>query len=87
MLRTQSPDTDPEVEARLFRVYRAMSPEEKLRHIGALGHMVEQVALAGLRAKYPTASGRENRLRLASRWIDRETMIRVYGWDPDAKGR
>ena len=25
-------------------------------------------------------------LRLAALWLDRETMIKVYDWDPDKKG-
>ncbi len=87
MARTQSPDTDPAVEARLFDRYRSMTPVEKLQHIGELGRMAEQVALAGLQMLYPDATVAENRLRLLSRRVDRETMIRLYGWDPEAKGR
>ncbi len=86
MPRTQSPDTDPALEERLFDRYRRMSAEEKLEHIGALGRLVEEVALAGLRVKYPEATEEETRLRLVSRWIDRDTMIRLYGWDPEEKG-
>lgn len=87
MARTQSSDTDPEVEARLFDRYRRMTVVEKLQHIGELGRMAEQLALAGLNARYPTATEEENRLRLLSRRVDRATMIRLYGWDPEEKGR
>lgn len=87
MARTQSPDTDPAVEAALFERYRAMTAVEKLQHIGELGRMAEQLALAGLQLRYPDATPSENRLRLLSRRVDRETMIRLYGWDPDVKGR
>lgn len=87
MYRTQSMDTDRETEERLFQRYRQMSATEKLAHIAALGHMAEQLALGGLRARYPDATDAENRLRLLSRRVDRATMIRVYGWDPDVKGR
>lgn len=86
MYRTQSPDTDRVLEERLFERYRRMSPDEKLAQVGALGRLVEEVALAGLRARYPEATEEENRLRLVSRWLDRATMIRLYAWDPEEKG-
>ena len=86
MVRPQSPDTSLALEEELFARYRRMSVEEKLEHIGALGRLAEELALAGLRAKYPEATDEENRLRLVSRWIDRDTMIRLYGWDPEAMG-
>ena len=86
MVRPQSPDTSLALEERLFEHYRRMSVEEKLEHIGALGRLAEEVALAGLHAKYPEATDQENRLRLVSRWIDRDAMIRVYGWDPEEMG-
>jgi hypothetical protein len=86
MYRTQSPDTDRATEERLLEVYRSMSADEKLAHIGALGRLVEETVLAGLRARYPDATDEENRLRLLSRSVDRETMIRLYGWDPRARG-
>ena len=87
MAPTQSPDTDPEVEAKLFDRYRQMTDAEKLAHIGELGRMAEQVALAGMQARYPDATTGENRLRLLSRRVDRTTMIRLYGWDPEEQGR
>ena len=87
MYRTQSPDTDPGIEARLFDRYRRMSAVEKLAHVGGLGHMAEQLALGGLRTRYPDATEEENRLRLLSRRVDRATMIRLYGWDPEVEGR
>jgi len=87
MYRTQSHDTDLAVEARQFDRYRHMSAVEKLAHVAALGHMAEQLALGGLHARYPHATQAENRLRLLSRRVDRATMIRLYGWDPEVEGR
>ncbi len=87
MVKQQSHDTSRTLEATLFERYRQMSIQEKLDHIGALGRLAEELAVAGLRAKYPYASRHENRMRLVSRWIDRDTMIRLYGWDPDMQGR
>jgi len=36
-----------------------------------------------VRAMYPEASEREIFLRVAARRLDRETMVRAYGWDPE----
>lgn len=87
MYRTQSHDTDPAIDAELFERYRRMSAVEKLAHVAGLGRMAEQLALGGMQTRYPNATDEENRLRLLSRRVDRETMIRLYGWDPEAEGR
>jgi hypothetical protein len=70
----------------LFARYRRMTADEKLAIVGRLGRLVEEVALAAIRQRYPDATDRDNRLRLASRTIDRETMIRAFGWDPLVQG-
>jgi len=33
--------------------------------------------------RYPNACEEEIRYRLASMWLDRETMRKVFDWDPD----
>ena len=76
-------DTPPEVRQRLIEGYRRMSPAEKMRRVAELNRAVRQMALAGLRARFPTASPRELELRLAARTIDPETMRRAFGWSPD----
>jgi hypothetical protein len=63
-----------------------MTPTERLAHVSALGSLVVETALASLAARYPDATREENRLRLLSRSVDRETMVRLYGWDPAEKG-
>ena len=37
----------------------------------------------GVRRRHPGASEREIFLRRAALHLDRETMLRVYGWRPD----
>jgi hypothetical protein len=44
------------------------------------------VALARIRKQRGSIPERELRLRLASLWLDRETMIRVFRWDPEREG-
>ena len=49
--------------------------------------MAQQMAAMRIQAQYgPDLSERELRLRLAALWLDRETMIEAFGWDPEAKG-
>lgn len=83
---TQSPDTSPEIEAFLFDAWRRMSSAERLRRIGDLGKLVEAVAGADIRRRYPQATEREVRLRLAARQYDRDLMIQAFGWDPEVEG-
>ena len=86
-MRTVSPDTPPEVEKVLVEGYRRMSPQEKIRAIQDMNHTVLLMALAGIRSRHgPDLSEREQQLRLAALWLDRETMIRLYGWDPETQG-
>lgn len=84
--RTQSPDTDVAVERLLIVAYRRMPPWEKMRRVGEMVHALETLALAGIAARHPDATERERRLRLAALRLDRDTMIRAFGWDPVANG-
>jgi hypothetical protein len=74
-------DTHPAVEALLIEGYRRMSPSQKLERVRALNHAVQELALADIRRRYPYADEREQALRLASRWLDPELMVRAFGWD------
>ena len=42
---------------------------------------VRYLAKIGLLKRFPDGDEREAQMRLASTWLDRETMIRVYDWD------
>jgi len=83
---TQSLDTSPDVDRRLFDRLHDMTEAEKLRHLDAAIHFVEEIAIAGIRSRHPSASPEQVRLRLIAQRLDRSTMIRVYGWDPDREG-
>ena len=80
-------DTPRSIEQRMIELWRAATPEQKLRKVLGLGAMINELARAELRSRYPDASPREIDLRLASRTIDRDTMIKAFGWDPDVHGR
>jgi predicted nucleotidyltransferase len=74
-------DTDPRVEVLLIEGYRGMSPSQKLERVRALTRAVQELALLDIRRRHPDADERELALRLASRWIDPELMVRAFGWD------
>jgi hypothetical protein len=79
-------DTDPDTMKRLIEAYRRMAPQEKMRAVSDMTKAVQYMALARIRKERRAATERELRLRLASLWLDRETMIRVFSWDPEREG-
>jgi hypothetical protein len=74
-------DTDPCIDALLVAGYRRMSPSQKLERVRALTRAVQELALADIRRRHPVADAREQALRLASRWIEPELMVRALDWD------
>ena len=44
--------------------------------------MVLRLSEHGVRQRYPSADEHEVRMRAAALRLDRQTMIKVYGWDP-----
>ena len=85
-MRFQVSDTPPEIQDMLIAGYRRMTPQQKARRVDELTKAVQQLALARIRKQYGDLSEQEQRLRLASLWLDRETMIRLFDWDPQQKG-
>ena len=80
-------DTSPEVDELMFQLWRKATPAQKLQKVLSIGRTVNALVRGELRRRYPTATPREIELRLASRNLDRETMIRVFDWDPELNGR
>jgi hypothetical protein len=78
---TSPDDTDPAVEALLVEGYRRISPSQKLERVRALSRAVQELALADIQRRHPDADEREQALRLASRWIEPELMVRAFAWD------
>ncbi len=79
-------DTPVSIQKILLDGYRKMPPWEKMRRVNELNKAAQQLALSRIRHQYGDIPEREQRLRLASLWLDRETMIRVFGWDPKEMG-
>lgn len=79
-------DIDPETELVLIEIARRTPMWKKFRQVGALNRMCRAFAMAGIRQRYPGASEQEVRRRLAAVLFDRETVVKVFGWDPDVEG-
>jgi hypothetical protein len=79
-------DTDPNIEAMMISGYRKMEPWKKLALSEAMTQTVMQLAAARIRKQHEGISERELLMRLGSLWLDRETMVKAFGWDPDIEG-
>jgi hypothetical protein len=75
-------DTDPRAMEVWLDLQRRMPPGEKFAAVLAASHLVLRMYEAGVRLQYPEASEGEIFLRTAARHLDRDLMVRVYGWDP-----
>ncbi len=80
-------DTSKEAEQVLIEGYRRMSPARKLMRVFDLTEALNQMARARILEKWgPDLSEREVKLRLAALRLDRQTMISVFGFDPEEMG-
>lgn len=79
-------DTDPEIERLQIERYRAMTPTQKMQRVIDLNRTAEAMATLRLEKQYGPLSKSELELRLAALRIDRETMIKVFDWDPEQQG-
>ena len=79
-------DIDPETERLLIELARDTPIWKKFRQVAALNRMTRAFAMAGIRQRYPEASEEEVRRRLAAVLFDRDTVIKVFGWDPEIEG-
>lgn len=79
-------DTTREVDRIMFDLWRKATPEQRLQKVLNLGRSINELIRGRLRTQYPEATPREIELRLAARNLDRATMIKVFGWDPEVHG-
>jgi len=85
-MSTWSRDTTPEARAALIRAIRGLTPEAKMLQVAALTRSAREFAMAGLRARHPSASPEELRRRFAALVLDADLARKVYGWDPTQEG-
>jgi hypothetical protein len=79
-------DTDPRAMEVWLELLRQKAPGERLASTLTLSDLALKMAEAGVRKMYPEAPDREVFLRVASRHLPRELMIRAYRWDPEIDG-
>ena len=85
--RTQSRDTDPEIERIQFEHLRSLSSVEKIAMVRAACRAAETWTRAGLRLRHPDADDTELWLRAAALRLGSEVVRELYGFDPDEKPR
>lgn len=71
-------DTAPDVERRQIDGWQRMSPAEKAAIVSGLTQAAYELALAGVRSRYPDASPREHFLRLALVTLGPELARKAY---------
>ena len=79
-------DTDEKIEQYLVEQYRKMPSWKKIEIVRALILTCQELALVGIRERYPNAKEEEIKLRLAALWLNKELMIKLYNWNPDQMG-
>ena len=78
-------DTDPAALEVFFQLHRDMTPHDRASRVFEMIAFQDGLQQASVRQLYPEADDREVFLRVAARRLDPETMLRVYGWNPDLK--
>ena len=86
MKRPSPIDTPAFIDGLLMKGYRKMTPAQKIDRVRALSIAVQELALLDIRRRHPGADAREQALRLASRWITPDLMLRAFGWDTRQAG-
>jgi len=76
-------DTTPEAERVQIQILRSMPSWQRFKLINDMIVTSRKLALAGLRERFPNASERELRRRLATLLLGSELAARVYGPEPD----
>jgi hypothetical protein len=79
-------DTDPAALEVFLDLQRRMPPEQKLAMVFGAIRLMSGLVESAIRAEHPEAGDREIFLRVAARRLDRDLMIRAYGWDPEEHG-
>jgi len=76
-------DTSADAERVQIEILRSMPSRRKLLLWNDLNMAMRQVALAGLRERFPSATPQELRRRLATILLGPELATQAYGPEPD----
>ena len=73
-----SADTSPAMERLQVDLWRQMTPFDRIRAASRLSRAAQELAVAGIRQRHPSASERECRLRLAVLNLGPDLASRVF---------
>jgi len=79
-------DTHPKVEKVYIELLKNFSLPEKLDMVREATFACQQMALVGIKQRYPAADEKEIRLRLAALWLKKDVMLKVFSWNVDRMG-
>jgi len=85
-VKTLSQDTHPEAEKVLIELLRKAPAWKKLKMLSQITTMCRELALSGLRRRYPEGDEEEMKKRLAALVLPRQMVIKAYNWDPEKEG-
>jgi hypothetical protein len=83
MVETWMRDTSSEALEVFLDIHRKMGGGERLSRMFEMIEFQNAMLESSIRTEYPAADDREVFLRVASRRLGRDLMIKAYGWDPD----
>jgi hypothetical protein len=78
-MRTLAEDASPETERVLIELLRRASPARKMEMIASANLASRELALCGLRMRFPNESPARLRRRFASLWLGEELAGKAYG--------
>ncbi len=84
-MKLLSRDTSPVIQDLLFEMLGSVPTSKKISLTIDLIQTTRLLVLAGLRHRFPNADEVELRRLLISKLLQREDVIRAYGFDPDDK--
>ncbi len=77
---------DPELERILLEAIRKMTPAERVQKVNGMIALAHYLALSDVRKRHPDADDHECMLRVASRRVPPDLMLKAFGWDVREKG-
>jgi hypothetical protein len=76
-------DTDPKALQAFLALQRTMTAGEKMDAVFEQNELLRSLAEARERQLHPGATDREIIPRVVAHRLNRETIVRAYGWHPD----
>ena len=78
-MRTLAEDTSPEAEQVLLKLLRQATPARKLQMIASANRASRELALCGLKMRFPNDSPAQLRRRLAGLCLGEDLAEKAYG--------